>query len=126
MDPQTTTGTTRPEVLASVVVPSRGGRRRLETLLHCLEAQDEPRFEVVVVIDGDIDDSAGLLRARPTSLAVRVVTFPVNRGRSAALNAGLAAAQGGVLIRCDDDLEPAPDFVRLHVAAHDGREHGVV
>lgn len=127
MDAQTTTSdTSRPEVLASVVVPSRGGRGRLETLLQCLESQDEPRFEVVVVIDGDIDDSAGLLRERPTTLPVQVITFPENRGRSAALNAGFAAARGRVLVRCDDDLEPAPGFVRLHLAAHDGREQGVV
>ncbi|HET6968038.1 MAG TPA: glycosyltransferase family A protein [Ornithinibacter sp.] len=127
MDPQrTTSDTAHTEVLASVVVPSRGGRRRLETLLQCLEAQDEPRFEVVVVIDGDIDDSAGLLAERTSTVPVQVVTFPENRGRSAALNAGIATARGRVLVRCDDDLEPAPDFVRLHVAAHDGREHGVV
>ena len=62
MNPQTESGeVTSPDVQVSVVVPSRGGRRRLETLLRCLEAQTEQRFEVVVVIDGDVDDSAGLL-----------------------------------------------------------------
>jgi len=114
------------EVLASVIVPSRGGRRRLETLLAHLEAQDEARFEVVVVLDGDVDDSQGLLRERATSLAVQVVAFPENRGRSAALNAGMAAARGRVLVRCDDDLEPARGFVRRHLAAHDGPAAGVV
>ena len=115
-----------PELLASVIVPSRGGRQRLGTLMRCFEAQDETRFEVVVVIDGDIDDSEGLLRARETDVPITIVTFPENRGRSAALNAGLAAARGHVLVRCDDDLEPAPDYVRRHVAAHDGGEQAVV
>ena len=134
MNPQTTSDEvgSSPGVLVSVVVPSRGGRRRLETLLRCFEAQTEPRFEVVVVIDGDVDDSAGLLRDRHTTVPLQVVTFPENRGRSAALNAGMAAARGGVLVRCDDDLEPAPDFVGLHLAAHsgsdgtDGTERGVI
>jgi GT2 family glycosyltransferase len=35
-----------------------------------------------------------------------------------ALNAGFAAAAGLVLIRCDDDLTPAPDMVRRHLAHH--------
>ncbi len=130
MNPQTESGeVTSPDVQVSVVVPSRGGRRRLETLLRCLEAQTEQRFEVVVVIDGDVDDSAGLLRERTTDVPLQVLTFPENRGRSAALNAGMAAARGRVLVRCDDDLEPAPDFVAVHLAAHpgaDGGERGVV
>ena len=120
---------TSARLLVSVVVPSRGGRRRLETLLQCFEAQTEPRFEVVVVIDGDVDDSAGLLRGRTTTVPLHVVTFPENRGRSAALNAGMAAARGRVLVRCDDDLEPKPDFVALHLEAHagtDARPLGVV
>ena len=57
-----------------------------------------------------------------TTLRVQVVTFPENRGRSAALNAGMAAARGRVLVRCDDDLEPEPDFVALHLAAHAGAD----
>ncbi|HET7822044.1 MAG TPA: glycosyltransferase, partial [Ornithinibacter sp.] len=111
---------------ASVVVPTRGGRGRLDVLLGCLEAQDTDDFEVVVVVDGDIDGSAPFLAARPSPLTVACLTFPENRGRSAALNTGLAAARGRVLIRCDDDLEPAPDYVSGHVRAHEGRQVGAV
>ena len=126
MEPQSPADADRPGVLVSVLVPTRGGRQRLTTLLGRLEAQDEQRFEVVVVIDGDVDDSEGMLRRRVTGVPLQVVTFPENRGRSAALNAGLAAARGRVLVRCDDDLEPGPDFVRRHLGAHEGREVGVV
>ena len=111
---------------ASVIVPTRGGRARLEVLLTCLEHQDVADFEVVVVVDGDIDGSEAFLATRTSSIAVRTVTFPENRGRSAALNAGMAAARGDVLIRCDDDLEPASDFVRGHLDAHRGRTVAVV
>ena len=34
----------------------------------------------------------------------------------------MAAARGRVLVRCDDDLEPEPDFVALHLAAHAGAD----
>ena len=44
-----------PEPALSVVVPTRGGVRRLPVLLDALAAQslDEP-WEVVVVLDGDV------------------------------------------------------------------------
>ena len=117
-------GAVRPA--ASVVVPSRGGRARLDVLLSCLEAQDRSDFEVVVVVDGDVDGSTPFLAARATTVDVRTVTFPENRGRSAALNAGFATARGRVLIRCDDDLEPGPHFVSGHVDAHAGDPVGAV
>ncbi|WP_297746483.1 glycosyltransferase family 2 protein [uncultured Tessaracoccus sp.] len=102
--------------LASIVIPSRGGAKRLPVLLSALAAQDDRDWEAIVVIDGDIDDSASVV-ARYAHLPVRSIVFPDNRGRVAALNAGFAEAGGDVLIRCDDDLVPAPDYVRQHKAA---------
>ncbi|QHC60072.1 glycosyltransferase family 2 protein [Rathayibacter sp. VKM Ac-2760] len=99
---------------ASVIVPSYAGAARLPRLLAALAAQSHPELEVVVVLDGVVDDSEQVLQRFP----VRRVVLPENRGRSAALNAGFAAATGDVLIRCDDDLEPAPGWAAAHVGAH--------
>ena len=53
MDASTTNQGTRPEL--SVVVPSRGGARRLPRLLSALaEQQSAPDFEICVVLDGDV------------------------------------------------------------------------
>lgn len=112
-------------VLTSVVIPSRGGAQRLPRLLEALAAQGAP-LEAVVVLDGDVDDSAAAVRPWSERLDLRVVTFAQNRGRSAALNAGFAAARGDVLVRCDDDLVPGPDFARHHAAHHGGPPIGVV
>jgi glycosyltransferase involved in cell wall biosynthesis len=113
-----------PEV--SVVVPSRGGAGRLPLLLGCLQRQTHDDFEVVVVVDGDVDGSEQILAAWASRVPVRPVVFPVNRGRPAALNAGHADAKGDVLVRCDDDLAPGPDYVRLHAAAHEAGPAGAV
>jgi GT2 family glycosyltransferase len=117
---------TTPDPAATVIVPTRGGRDRIVTLLGLLEAQDTDDLEVVVVVDGDVDDTTGAVASRTSTFPVRVITFEENRGRSAALNAGIAAARGRVVIRCDDDLEPGPTFVSGHVAAHADGEAGVV
>lgn len=100
-----------------MVVPSRGGRERLPVLLRALEKQTVDDWEVIVVIDGDIDNSGDVL-ARFTHLPLTALVLPENRGRVAALNAGFAVATGEVLIRADDDFEPAPGHIAAHVAAH--------
>jgi GT2 family glycosyltransferase len=113
-------------VLTSLVVPSRGGRDRLPRLLAAIAAQERTPVETVVVLDGDVDDSASVLRAWHDRLDLTVVELPDNRGRSAALNAGFAAAKGDVLVRCDDDLVPSPGFAARHASHHTGEPVGVV
>ncbi len=109
---------------ASVVVPSHAGARRLPRLLDALAAQTFTDVEVIVVLDGDIDASASALADH--AFPARVIELPENRGRAAALNAGFAAATGEILIRCDDDLEPGPEWAAAHVRRHSGPTVGVV
>lgn len=116
-----------PSPLVSVVVPSRGGANRLPILMEALAQQEiDEEWEVVVVLDGDIDDSRSIVELYADRLPVRHVAFSENRGRSAALNAGFDEASGRVLIRCDDDLVPAPDYLTRHAQAHGGHPVGVV
>lgn len=111
---------------ASIIVPTRGGATRLPTLLNALRSQTDADWEAIIVIDGDIDDSNAVVRRYSSTLPVRVVNFTENRGRSAALNAGFEAADGTIMIRCDDDLVPDQHFVERHAKAHEGRDVGVV
>lgn len=110
---------------ASLVIPSRGGAERLPVLLGALEEQTHPDWEAVVVLDGDIDGSEAVV-SRYRHLPVRCITFPENRGRVAALNAGFEVATGDVFIRADDDFEPSPGHVAAHVTAHEQQECGVI
>ena len=110
---------------ASVIIPSYRGAARLPRLLSCLAAQTSADWEAIVIIDGDVDGSEEVVE-RYRHLPVRSIVFPQNRGRVAALNAGFEAAEGDVLIRCDDDLAPAPDYVERHVSSHDGPEQGTI
>lgn len=110
---------------ASIIIPSRGGADRLPRLFDALAQQSHADWEAIVVIDGDIDGSEQVVAQR-VDLPVRAIVFPENRGRVAALNAGFSASSSDVLIRCDDDLEPAPNYVERHIAAHAERPCGVV
>lgn len=115
------------EPCASIVIPTRGGAARLPILLRALTQQDRDDFEVIPVLDGDIDGSLQVVaewRAE-SELDLRPVVFSTNRGRSAALNAGFAVARGKILIRADDDLEPGSNFVSGHVARHEAAEQPI-
>ena len=113
--------------VASIIVPSYRGADRLPQLLDSLAAQKDstPSFEVVVVVDG-VDDGSVALLENESRLDLRSIVFPENRGRVAALNAGFEAARGDVLIRCDDDLVPRPDYVSAHVNSHRDGPGGVI
>jgi GT2 family glycosyltransferase len=113
---------------ASVVVPTQRGAHRLPALLEALAAQDTPEpWEVVVVVDGPDAETEAVLRTYLAVLPLRVIVRENSTGVAAALNTGYVAAQGRVLIRCDDDLTPAPDMVARHLAHHRGGDRvGVI
>jgi glycosyltransferase involved in cell wall biosynthesis len=104
---------------ASVVVPTHGGAHRLPDLLDAMAVQDfDGEWELIVVIDGIVDDTVSLLEGYRDRLPLRTIVHDTGRGVVAVLNDAFAQARGEVLIRCDDDLTPRPDFVRRHVAHH--------
>lgn len=113
---------------ASVVVPTHRGAHRLPMLLEALSAQDhEGPWELIVVLDGVLDDTPALLDRWTDRLPLRVITLPTPDGAVAALNTGYAAATGDVVLRCDDDITPRPDWLRRHLAHHaTGEDIGVV
>lgn len=114
-----------PDLALSVVVPTRGGATRLPVLLDALAAQrvDEP-WEVLVVLDGDVDGSRQIIEAYTESLPIRILERAGGDGVSAALAAGYAAARGEIVLRCDDDLTPVPGFLAGHLARHRARPAG--
>lgn len=112
----------------SVVVPSHRGAHRLPVLLDALAAQDyRGAWEVVVVLDGLLDDSNEVLERYQQKVPLRVVAHATPQGVIAAMNAGTEEARGRIVIRCDDDLTPGPDFVSRHMSHHaPGTRRGVV
>ena len=113
---------------ASVVVPTHRGGHRLPALLEALAAQDhDGPWELIVVLDGVLDDTPELLDRWTDRLPLRVITLPTPQGVVTALNTGYAAATGDVVLRCDDDITPRPDWLRRHLAHHaTGEDIGVV
>lgn len=91
----------------SVVIPARNEARHIEACVRSVVAQEVGEEFEVIVVDGDSDDStADLARAA----GARVVPNP-ERTIPAALNRGLKAAVGEILIRFDAHAEMPPGYV---------------
>lgn len=101
-----------PHPTVSVVIPVRDDAAELRACLDRLARQSLTPFEVVVVDNGSLDDSAAVARAA----GARVVTEP-RPGIPHAAATGYDAARGEVIARLDADSRPGPDWVAQVAAA---------
>ena len=111
----------------SVVIRTKDHADRLRLALASLrvEANRRGMTEVVVVDDGSSDHTAEVLAEAASDLPLVVVTHAEARGRSAASNAGAAAASGATLLFLDGDVLAAPGMIARHAEAHAGDAHVV-
>ncbi len=105
----------------SVVVPTYN---RLDTLRHVIPsllAQDLRRgeFEVLVADSNSTDGTREYLAAvSAENPGVRHLPGPYT-GRAMARNAGIAAAQGRIVLFTDADIIASPDLLARHLAHHE-------
>ncbi len=107
----------------SVVVPAYREADRIATTVARLRGElarhvAPDGVEIVVVDDGSDDDTAGAAERAGADI---VVTQPRNRGKGAALRAGVAAASGRVVAFTDADLSYEPvELVAFLTAVESG------
>lgn len=111
----------------SVVIPTYNRRERLSRVLTALERQTTPtaEFEVVVVDDGSSDGTAAWLEQRTCPYQLRVLRQS-NGGPARARNAGVALADGEIVLFIDDDVEPVPELISEHLRMHAAESNIVV
>lgn len=95
--------------LVSVIIPAYNAGGYLREALESVFAQDWPSFEVIVVDDGSVDDTAEVARAFGD---VRYI-HQENAGASAARNTALAASRGAFVANFDADDVLPPTRLRL-------------
>ena len=103
---------------ASVVLPVRDGRAHLDACLDSLGRQTLPGWELVVVDDGSVDDSAAHIQrwSQAEGVELTLIRTPP-RGVAAALAAGCEVARGEILIRMDADDVCAPARIERQLDA---------
>ena len=111
--------------MISVVVPVHDEERSVGLLYEELQAALEPLgepWDAVFVDDGSTDGSFGALtRLHAAAANVRVVRLRRNFGKSAALAAGFALAEGDTVVTIDGDLQDDPaEIPRLLAKLEEG------
>jgi glycosyltransferase involved in cell wall biosynthesis len=114
--------------LISVITPTRNRlellSRTLESLVH-QENISPKMFEVIVVVDGSYDGTAGSLRQRTFPFRLKVIE-QVRAGVAVARNAGWRAAAAELVLFLDDDMIASPGLLTQHVNAHRDQPGSVV
>jgi dolichyl-phosphate beta-glucosyltransferase len=98
------------ELRASVVIPAYREADHIASTVAAVRAALVPLgdVEIVVVDDGSSDGTADAARAAG---ADQVVVQPVNRGKGAAVRAGVGVARGRTVVFTDADLAYTPDQI---------------
>lgn len=90
----------------SVIIAAWNAEATIQEAIESALIQSQPPLEVIVVDDGSDDDTARVVRSVKSPI-VRLIR-QANRGQSAALNRGVAAARGTYIkfLDADDLLNP--------------------
>jgi glycosyltransferase involved in cell wall biosynthesis len=102
----------------SVVIPTYNREKKVLQTLKALQYQQYDDFEIIVVVDGSVDNTAATLNSYQSIHPLKVISQP-NRGRAGARNSGVKFSQGEILVFYDDDVVPAADSIVMHAKFHE-------
>ncbi len=98
----------------SIIIPNWNGHDLLaENLPFVLKARDYKRnqiTEVIIVDDKSTDDSVLLLQ-KNFSDDIKLIKHTKNRGFSSAVNTGVRAAKGEIVVLLNTDVKPEENFL---------------
>jgi len=98
----------------TVLIPAYNEEKTIRATITSVLASDYPHLEVIVINDGSTDSTEAAIADFIRDDAIRYIAKP-NGGKASALNAGIEAAKGSVVIFTDADSIFLPDTVKKMV-----------
>ena len=106
----------------SIIIPAFNEEKSILRSLEALNKIDYPSFEVIVVNDGSTDFTFSVIE----SSYVKCIHLRTNQGKAVALNAGIAAASGQIIVFSDSDSWLHPMSLRFLVQGFSDSNTGAV
>lgn len=102
------------EPFISLLIPAYSEERVIARKIRNSLALDYPagKLEIVVACDGSPDRTPAIAKSLADGERVRVLDFPVNRGKLATLNAGVPSLRGEIVVFSDAAALLYPDALR--------------
>jgi len=98
----------------SVIIAARNEEKNIGTLLSALQDQSYPKdlFEVIVVDDHSEDHTGSIVKDFRDVKLVQLKKEESNSYKKKAIEAGIAAAKGGLMVITDADCLPTKDWLQ--------------
>ncbi|MBC8182018.1 glycosyltransferase [candidate division KSB1 bacterium] len=110
------------ELFVSVVVAARNEEKHIGNCLQALVTQSyaESAYEIIIVDDRSVDDTAAIVRKyaqrNHNVKIIQVKELPENISpKKNALETGIRAAKGEIILTTDADCEPVKDWIKTVV-----------
>lgn len=107
----------QPLTLVSIIIPARNEEKNIAALLASLQRQTYPGglLEVIVVDDHSDDNTAAVVRQFPFVKLLRLEDEGINSYKKKAIEKGIAAAVGELIITTDADCIAPPAWIETLV-----------
>ncbi len=105
-------------IRVSVIIPARNEKENIGPLLEALQTQSYPKelFETIVVDDHSTDGTGEIVRMFPTVRLLQVKEDNINSYKKKAIETGIAAATGDLIVTTDADCLPPTQWLETITA----------
>ncbi len=122
------------EPLVSIVVPARNEEQNIVRCIESIAAVDYPlsKLELIVVDDRSTDATSNILSFQQQRFSqLRVISIQEDgeknlRGKAGALECGIRAARGEIILMTDADCVVSHEWVRSHIRVYADPSVGIV
>jgi glycosyltransferase involved in cell wall biosynthesis len=113
--------------MLTVLVATHNGAPTLPRMLAAMDHLKHPAggWKLVIVDNASTDDTAAIIGRFADRLPILALK-EAERGKNRALNSGLAACEGDLIVFADDDILPEPEWLTQYRAAADAHEEATV
>ena len=108
----------------TLIIPARNEEKNIGVLLQALKLQSYPAslIEIIVIDDHSTDQTATIVQSFPGVKLIRLQEEGINSYKKKAIEKGIAAASGDLIVTTDADCIPGKDWLKMIAAFKEDKQ----